>query len=207
MDNDTQPDDKQPGQVAEQPAEYTAAPAPTGRTKVLKNGAIYDMDVKRIVVGPPGGGVLTGTAITQSNANEYHELSREKRLDAVYRGLAAGTRRSNAHDAVEAIVARQAELAMAIDRGRASTEAARFTFQAGELIQDRRLDSADGLTITAHASLGALETLRAILEQARTGVREQGDRFSGTVGDIVDGQVRDTGNGTLHDGGPADGGE
>ena len=48
MTDDTQPDDKQPGQVAEQPAEYTATPAP--RTKVLKNGAIYSMDTKRIVM-------------------------------------------------------------------------------------------------------------------------------------------------------------
>ena len=169
----TAPPTDQPGQVAEQ---ANNAPAGGGdgngkpRTKTLKNGAIYDLDTKRIIGGPPGGGTITGTAITQSNANEYHELSREKRLDAVYRGLAAGTRRANAHAAVEAIAAKQAELAMSIDRGRASTEAARFVFQAGELIQDRRLDADGGVTVTAHASLGALEALRAILEQARGGI-------------------------------------
>ena len=176
----TAPLTDQPAQVAEQ-----ASNAPAGgnggdgkpRTKTLKNGAIYDLDTKRIIGGPPGGGTITGTAITQSNANEYHEMSREKRLDAVYRGLAAGTRRANAHAAVEAIAAKQAELAMSIDRGRASTEAARFVFQAGELIQDRRLDADGGVTVTAHASLGALEALRAILEQAR--------------GSVVDGQVVD----------------
>jgi len=168
----TAPPADQPGKVTEQKAKYL-----TGNTKVLKNGAIYSMDTKRIIGGPPGGGTITGTAITQSNANEYHEMSREKRLDAVYRGLAAGTRRANAHAAVEAIAAKQAELAMSIDRGRASTEAARFVFQAGELIQDRRLDADGGVTVTAHASLGALEALRAILEQAR--------------GSVVDGQVVD----------------
>jgi len=167
----------QPGQVAEQ---TSSAPAGGGdgngkpRTKVLKNGAIYDLDTKRIIGNPPGGPT---TAITQSNVVEYHELSREKRLDAVYRGLAAGTRRANAHAAVEAIAAKQAELAMSIDRGRASTEAARFVFQAGELIQDRRLDADGGVTVTAHASLGALEAFRAILEQAR--------------GSVVDGQLVD----------------
>jgi len=156
------------GKVAEQKAKYL-----TGNTKVLKNGAIYSMDTKRIIGNPPGGPT---TAITQSNVVEYHELSREKRLDAVYRGLAAGTRRANAHAAVEAIAAKQAELAMSIDRGRA-TEAARFVFQAGELIQDRRLDADGGVTVTAHASLGALEAFRAILEQAR--------------GSVVDGQLVD----------------
>ena len=168
-------------QVAEQ-----ASSAPTGggdgngkpRTKVLKNGTVYDLDRGRIVAGPPGGGTKP---ITQANTHEYHEMSREKRLDAVYRGLAAGTRRANAQAAVEAIAAKQAELAMSIDRGRASTEAARFVFQAGELIQDRRLDADGGVTVTAHASLGALEALRAILEQARGG--------------IVDGQLVDVDGG------------
>ncbi len=167
------------GQVAEQPAVYKAGNGENGgaRTKVLASGAIYDLDAKRIV----GKAHDNPYAITQTNANEYHEMSRQKRLEAVYRGLAAGTKRSNAHDAVEAIVACQSELAMDIDRGRASTEAARFAFQAGELIQDRRLDASGGVTVTAHVGADALASLLAMLD----GRRE----------DVIDGQMVDVDDG------------
>jgi len=162
------------GKIAEQPADYKTGNG--GNVRTLKNGAIYSMDTKRIIVGPPGGG-----GITQSNANEYHELSRKARLEAVYRGLATGTGRSNAHDAVEAIVARQAELAMDIERGRASTEAARFSFQAGELIQDRRTDASAGLSVTAHVSGDALAGLFSLLAGKRADL----------AGDVVDVEAMD----------------
>src|SRR3989304_4643172 len=101
-----------PGKIAEQHADHK--PGNGGNVRTLKNGAIYSMDTKRIIAAPP----RDRQVITSENAHEYHELSRKARLEAVYRGLATGTGRSNAHAAVEAIVARQAELAMAIDRGR-----------------------------------------------------------------------------------------
>src|SRR3972149_1667713 len=53
------------------------------RYRQLKNGAIYDMDAKRIAANPGGG---TG-AITQANAPEYPQLYARKRLEAE---LAAG---------------------------------------------------------------------------------------------------------------------
>ena len=169
------------GKTAEQPAEYTPGNGGNGsapRTKVLANGAIFDIDRRRIIGNPPGGPT---TAINKSNVVEYHEMSRQAKLEAVYRGLAAGTGRSNAHAAVEAIVAKQAELAMAIDRGRASTEAARFSFQAGELIQDRRTDASAGMSVTAHVSGDALAGLFSLLAGRRADID----------GDVVEGQVRD----------------
>ena len=178
LGSQTSPPADQPGQVAEQ-ASSTPAGGGDGngkpRTKTLKNGAVYDLDKGRIVANPPGGPT---TAIkTQSQAVALQKLSDQARLDAVYRGWMAGTRTAKPDRALEAIIANQTELAMDISRGRASTEASRLVLQAGEALQDRRLDAAGGFTVTAHASLGALEALRAILEQARGG--------------IVDGQVRD----------------
>src|SRR3990170_2154213 len=164
------------GKTAEQPAEYTPGNGGNGsapRTKVLANGAIFDIDRRRIIGNPPGGPT---TAINKSNVVEYHEMSRQAKLDAVYRGLAAGTGRSKANAAVEAIVAKQAELAMAIDRGRASTEAARFSFQAGELIQDRRTDASAGMSVTAHVSGDALAGLFSLLAGRRAEID----------GDVVD---------------------
>ena len=173
--------DSTPDKIAEQPADYKTGNGGNGsapRTKVLANGAIFDIDRRRIIGNPPGGPT---TAITKSKVVEYHEMSRQKRLDAVYRGLATGTGRSNAHAAVEAIVARQAELAMDIDRGRASTEAARFSFQAGELIQDRRTDASGGLSVTAHVSGDALAGLFSLLAGRRADL----------AGDVVDGHAED----------------
>ena len=177
--------DSTPGKIAEQPAEYKPGNGePAGgngsapRTKVLANGAIFDIDRRRIIGNPPGGPT---TAITKSNVVEYHEMSRQAKLDAVYRGLATGTGRSNAHAAVEAIVAKQAELAMDIERGRASTEAARFSFQAGELIQDRRTDAAGGLSVTAHVSGDALAGLFSLLAGKRADL----------AGDVVDVEAMD----------------
>ena len=169
------------GKIAEQPADYKTGNGGNGsapRTKVLANGAIFDIDRRRIIGNPPGGPT---TAITKSKVVEYHEMSRQKRLDAVYRGLATGKGRSNAHDAVEAIVAKQAELAMDIERGRASTEAARFSFQAGELIQDRRTDASAGLSVTAHVSGDALAGLFSLLAGRRADID----------GEVVDGEVAD----------------
>ena len=57
------------------------------RYRQLKNGAIYDMDAKRIAANPGGG----TSAITQANASEYHQLYARKRLEAelaASRGLA-----------------------------------------------------------------------------------------------------------------------
>jgi len=174
------------GKTAEQPAEYTPGNGGDGsapRTKVLASGVIYDLDKGRFV----GSAHANPYAINPTNAHEYHELSRKARLEAVYRGLATGTGRSNAHAAVEAIVARQAELAMDIERGRASTEAARFSFQAGELIQDRRTDASAGLSVTAHVSGDALAGLFSLLAGRRAEV--DGDVVDGEA--VADGDIRD----------------
>ena len=181
----TQPgSDSTNGKTAEQPVDHKPGNGETtggnggSRLKTLRNGTVYDLDAGRFASKQPG---PPTTAITHSNTHEYHEMSRQAKLEAVYRGLAAGTGRSNAHAAVEAIVAKQAELAMAIDRGRASTEAARFSFQAGELIQDRRTDASAGMSVTAHVSGDALAGLFSLLAGRRADID----------GDVVEGQVRD----------------
>ena len=180
----TQPgSDSSTGKIAEEQAEYKTGGSggiiPDGVKLIeARNGAVRDAETGQIV-----GHSVHGfkTAITPTNTNEYHELSRKARLEAVYRGLATGTKRSNAHAAVEAIVAKQAELAMDIERGRASTEAARFSFQAGELIQDRRTDASGGLSVTAHVSGDALAGLFSLLAGRRADID----------GDVVDGEVAD----------------
>ena len=56
---------------------YIVYNAIMANTKKLKNGAIYDMDKKRIVANPGGG----TTAITQANASAYAALRAQKIRD------------------------------------------------------------------------------------------------------------------------------
>lgn len=56
------------------------------RYKILKNGAIYDLEQGRIIANPGGG----TTAITHATSSEYRTLWREKKVEAKLRGLARG---------------------------------------------------------------------------------------------------------------------
>ena len=174
--------DSTTGKIAEQPAEYKPGNGGDGsapRTKVLANGAIFDLDRKRIIGNPPGGPT---TAIkTQSQAVALQKLSDQARLDAVYRGWMSGTGTARPDRAIEAIVAAQSKLSLDIARGRASTEASRLVLQVGEALPDRRNDASGGLSVTAHVSGDALAGLFSLL----AGKRAEVD------GDVVDGEMAD----------------
>ena len=92
----------------------------------LKNGAIYDR-TKGHIVANPGGGT---TAITQATASEMHALRAEKYRRAAAAGLARVHPSNTPMAAWGYIVERQSQLATTIDKGRSSTEAARFVGQA-----------------------------------------------------------------------------
>ena len=61
------------------------------RYRVLSNGAIYDMQIKRIV-STPGGGT---TAITQASAGELRALWKAKKARSRLRGLVRGVMDAN----------------------------------------------------------------------------------------------------------------
>ena len=173
--------DSTPGKIAEQPAEYKTGNGGNGapRTKVLANGAIFDLDRKRIIGNPPGG-PTTGIK-TKSQAVALQKLSDQARLDAVYRGWMSGTGTARPDRAIEAIVAAQSKLSLDIARGRASTEASRLVLQVGEALPDRRNDASGGLSVTAHVSGDALAGLFSLLAGRRADID----------GDVVDGEVAD----------------
>ena len=95
-------------------------------TKVLANGAVYDMDAKRIVANPGGG----KSAITQANASALATARWDAYRERAELGAAKGARRNSSLDAWEWIVERQTALAGDIDKGRSSTEAANFVDRA-----------------------------------------------------------------------------
>ena len=95
-------------------------------TKVLANGAVYDMNAKRIVANPGGG----KSAITQANASALATARWDAYRERAELGAAKGARRNSSLDAWEWIVERQTALAGDIKKGRASTEAANFVDRA-----------------------------------------------------------------------------
>ena len=109
-------------------------------TKVLANGAVYDMDTKRIVANPGGG----TSAITQANASAMATARWDAYRERAEIGAARGARRDSSLDAWEWIVERQTELAGDIDKGRSSTEAANFLDRALSARPERGRDDAGG---------------------------------------------------------------
>lgn len=62
-----------------------------GQYKTLSNGAVYDLEAKRIVANPGGG----TKAITQANASAYHQARREKMRQAAAAAIARATNTRN----------------------------------------------------------------------------------------------------------------
>ena len=108
--------------------------------KMLPNGAVHGVREARIVANPNGG----LTAITPANSSDVRSKLFERRIQsklAAGRGMAQGTMTAGELEAWERINAAQASLAVDTDRGRASTEAARFVgAAAGFLSPDTRYD-------------------------------------------------------------------
>lgn len=133
---------------------------------VARNGALRDPVTGRIIANPPGGPT---TAIDPSVAAAYSrrrwQLYRQAAADAVKRANPANT----PYAAWGVIVERQAALAADIERGRASTEAARFVGSAlGALDRPPEGQARGG---TADVTLPG-DTLRRLIADLRL-LREQ----------------------------------
>lgn len=106
--------------------------------RVLKNGAIFDDNIKRIVGNPDGGPT---TAIRQSNAADYHVMRQERILQgqiAARNGLgrASISKKGSALAAWADITANMAGYAMT-ERSIGAVKAAEFVGKAAGLVQDK----------------------------------------------------------------------
>lgn len=137
------------------------------RYRTLKNGAIYDMEAKRIVANPPGGPT---TAITQSNAVAMASARWDNYRTRAELGAAAGAKRDTSLDAWQWVVEKQTELAGDTSNGRASTEAARFVAQSLDALPDKRSNNApnSGVTVQIGADL-ALKLVELARNRASNG--------------------------------------
>lgn len=105
--------------------------------RVLKNGAIFDDNIKRIVANPGGG----TAAITKANASDYHAMRQERILQgqiAARNGLgrASISKKGSALAAWADITANMAGYAMT-ERSIGAVKAAEFVGKAAGLVADK----------------------------------------------------------------------
>jgi len=118
------------------------------RTKVLKNGAIYDMDKGRIVANPGGGKY----AITSETASEFHAKRQERKREAIIRGANAVAAEGGKYDGtdldfIEAIAEVQTIKALNPDDPK-STDAARFILQESGLAEAKQVQATPAEAVT-----------------------------------------------------------
>ncbi len=135
-----------------------------GQLVTLKNGAIYDHSVKRIVANPGGG----TAAITQATASDYHEMAKRKRVAIALEGMKRATGSDSGREAAAILAQTQAQVAMD-PKNRNTTQAYRALMMQADLWPERSgTPQAAGLTISAHFSPESALQLVQLLDKMRT---------------------------------------
>ena len=117
------------------------------RYRELKNGAIYDLSIGRIVANPGGG----TTAITQANSSEMREVWRAQRIARAQEAI-TDHGKGDLGAGVKELTVAQVNLAADPDRGRASTEAYKTVLTAAGM-WDRPGQSANNLANSTQITL------------------------------------------------------
>lgn len=130
-----------------------------GQYKTLSNGAVYDLEAKRIVANPGGG----TKAITQANASAYHQARREKMRQAAAAAIARATNTRNSIAGlafgIEQLVARAVSGDEDLDKSR---KALLTAGRVAGLIDDTR-QTLDNDAIQAVAVTASLLAVRDII--------------------------------------------
>jgi hypothetical protein len=144
----------QPGELQERPA----------NTRILSNGAVYDMDRHRIAGNPPGG---TLNKITTQTTQEMHERRREQARLKYIAGMKRGLKVPTFGAAIECIGEAQAQIAADPARGRAATYAMVESFKFLDLAPDKHENPVNQPAMTLTLSAAAVDQ---VLELARRGL-------------------------------------
>ena len=134
----------------------------TTRYKRLPSGAVMDKSTNKLVANPGG-----GNTIIRRNSNNIREIHAERVLKAklAAQSALAAVSASKSKTSLAGwarIVGAQAELALDIDRGRASTDAARFVGQAAGFLESGRQADDNGRDA---GTMGAVSILAGALSQ------------------------------------------
>ena len=133
------------------------------RLRTLKNGAVYDMQTKRIVASPGGGTTAITKETTGAMQARRQELKRERIIAGANAAVADGGKFDGRDlDFVEAIAEVQAIKALNPDDPK-STDAARFLLQEAGIAEAR--GQAAGTAVPYVPAI--IDALGAFIEQVR----------------------------------------
>ena len=150
------------------PDELKTTP-PEARTKLLSNGAVYDLDAKRIVKGssPDYLGTLRDRRRELAAKEARYGMVRAVTGASAIKGIGGRTEANTPAKAWGVIVEMQADLAQAIEQTRASTEAAKFVGRAAGLISDgsERAQAGTQIAVVLQLAPGTLSYLERTLAE------------------------------------------
>jgi len=130
-----------------------------GQYKTLSNGAIYDLEAKRIVANPGGG----SKAITQANASAYHQARREKMRQAASAAIARATNTRNSIQGLAYGIEKLVERAVSGEEDLDKSRKALLTAgRVAGLIDDTR-QTLDNDTVQSLAIADSLVAVRDII--------------------------------------------
>ena len=118
--------------------------------RVLKNGAIYDLEAGKIA-GCPGGGT---NAITQANSREYQNKRWSDAAEDIQIGMTRASGKPSIRLAVQEIGVKLWDV-IENGQGRDKVAAAKTAMQLGDLSQDRRSQSQDPGQTNVQINMGA----------------------------------------------------
>lgn len=158
----------------------------TQNVRILKNGAVYDLDKKRIVANPGGG----TTAITSETASQLHARRQELKQQRIMAGAAKVLERSgewevpNDLDVVEAIG--EAVALSALDpTSKKQIDAAKFILsESGLSVANSRRENEPPPSGSIAATPEALMRLVGMIEAERSAAVERSRAVDGDATDI-----------------------
>jgi hypothetical protein len=150
------------------------------RTKILKNGAVYDLDKGRIVANPGGG----TAAIRSDNASEYHAKRQERKREVMIAAANEAVQRDDwrAHGDL-AYVAAIADTAMMI----ATTPDSPKAIEAGRfLLRETGLAQEDTTQAPAAAFVAGAGAMADTILRVMRDVMTIQDKIHETKSEVID---------------------
>jgi serine/threonine protein phosphatase PrpC len=161
-----------------------------GKTRILKNGAVYDNEKKKIVAMRPEL-AEKNTQITKSNAGEYQAQRHQRKRNIIAAAAAAAVERDDYRlayggDAWIAAIAETQYIKATTPDDPKSTDAARFLLQETGLSEKQQVDSADKPQTATDTAIVALINA---MTQAITANGFDNSNYRKHPGDVVDGDA------------------
>jgi len=141
------------------------------RYRELRNGAVYDREVRHIVAMQPA---KNAAVITKENSQSMHDLRRAQTRDAILAGIAEGTGKLTWQGGIQAMSEAMAKLVVA--GGNRSPEAFRVLLHGADVLPDRTAQvQAGAVSLPGAPSIALIERILILTQPAGDNVVIDGE--------------------------------